>query len=127
VFGGPARRLNLVERRRGPPIADDGPAAGEAPVAEPLSEHLLTGYFISPDRRRHVLDITLADAQSSFTRVVIHLVRQWLRCNGNGALRGNSGRLLLRKAWRPGGAILSRVRESLTEGVEPDNLLPQLH
>ena len=43
-------------RRRWPSVADDGPRAVAAPVAEPLDEDLLAGDFVLPHFRLHVVD-----------------------------------------------------------------------
>src|ERR1051326_7785550 len=41
VFGQPSLRLNFVQRRWRTSVADDGPRAVAAAIAEPMPEHLL--------------------------------------------------------------------------------------
>ena len=61
VLSEPTVGLNSLKRRRWAPIADDGPGAVAAPVAEPLDEHLLARDFVGPHLRRHVVDEAVAD------------------------------------------------------------------
>ena len=74
VLGEPAVGLDPFERGRRAPVADDGPGAVAAAVAEPLDEHLLARYFVLPHRGRHVVDEAVADLQATGGGIVVDAV-----------------------------------------------------
>ena len=51
VLGEPVARLDVIELRRRPSVADDGALAVQFAIAEPLNEDVFSGDLVGPDGR----------------------------------------------------------------------------
>jgi len=112
VFSRPAFGLNLFERRWRTPVADDGPSAVALAIAEPVPHDLLARDLIGPHLRRDVIDITVADLEPAFFRVVIHAVRERFGRGGDRAFSRNERSLVL-QTWCVPLAVRGGIGEAL--------------